>query len=120
FDSPKRSAAWVKLDERAEVNQQNETKKKIDEMVKRIQFTKVKTEHGWTTYSATIENTSGVNLEWFDININLIDENDVVIDTESAYHSNVWKPNQKVLFDFNTQNTDFTKMEWEAEYSIIE
>lgn len=102
------------------VKEQNEIIKKIDMMVNNIQFNKVKTEYGWTTYSATVENTSGVSLEGFNININLLDENDIIVDTQTVYHSHVWKPNQKVLFEFTTEKTNFKKMEWDAEYYITE
>ncbi|MEH6939207.1 FxLYD domain-containing protein [Bacillus sp. JJ664] len=100
------------------VNEQNEIKKKIDEMVHNIKFNKVKSEYDWVTYNATVENTSGADLDSFDISINLIDKNGVVIGTESSYYENTWKPGQKVLFEFSTDITKFDKMEWEAEYYI--
>jgi hypothetical protein len=102
------------------VNEQNAIQEKVDEMVRNITFNKVKTEYDWTTYSATLENTSGVDLEGFSIEINLLDANGVIIGTESSYHDNTWKPGQKVLFEFETDITGFEKMEWEAEYYIPE
>ncbi|NYF23636.1 FxLYD domain-containing protein [Sporosarcina sp. JAI121] len=100
------------------VVEQNDIQQKIEEIVHNIKFNKVKTEYGWDTYNATVENTSGVDLDSFNIEIDLLDKDGVVIGTESSYHSNTWKSGQKVLFEFSTDITGFVKMEWEADYYI--
>ncbi|WP_374055818.1 FxLYD domain-containing protein [Rossellomorea sp. FM04394] len=89
-------------------------------MVRNINFTKVKTEYDWTTYTTTLENTSGADLESFNIDINFFDAEGVIIGTAFAYHENTWKSGQKVLFEFETDIQDFEKMEWEADYYIAE
>lgn len=102
------------------VNQQLEIEGKIEDMIRNVTFEKVKTEYDWTTYQATIENTSGVALESFSFDINLVDKEKVIIGSEYAYHSGTWKPGEKVLFEFSTDVKGFDKMEWEAEYYIAE
>ena len=59
-------------------------------------------------------------MDGFNIEINLLDKDGVVIGTESSYHDNTWKSGQKVLFEFTTDITGFEKMEWEADYYITE
>lgn len=102
------------------VIEQNDTQQKIEEIVHNIKFNKVKTDYGWDTYNATVENTSGVDLDGFNIEIDLLDKDGVVIGTEGSYHDNTWKSGQKVLFEFTTDITGFEKMEWEADYYIEE
>jgi hypothetical protein len=102
------------------VKKENKITEKIDEMVRNINFTKVKTEYDWTTYTSTLENTSGADLESFNIDINFFDAEGVIIGTAFAYHENTWKAGQKVLFEFETDIQDFEKMEWEADYYIAE
>ncbi|MCA1063919.1 FxLYD domain-containing protein [Rossellomorea sp. AcN35-11] len=102
------------------VKKENKITENIEEMVRTINFTEVKTEYDWTTYNTTLENTSGADLESFSIDINFFDAEGVIIGTAYAYHDNTWKAGQKVLFEFETDIQEFEKMEWEADYYIAE
>jgi hypothetical protein len=102
------------------VKKQNEIEQKIQEMVRNIKFEKGPTEYDWTKYSTTLENTSGVDFAYFTIDINLLDKDGVVVGTAIASHDNTWKSGQKVLFEFETDITNFEKMEWEADYEIAD
>lgn len=99
------------------VNTEKEYKTKIDEMIKNIKFAPTK-EHDWYEYSAVVENTSGVAMDYLELEIDLMDKDGVVVDTAQIYHSNVWKPNQKIKLEFQTDK-EVSKMEWTADYDII-
>nr|WP_243460922.1 FxLYD domain-containing protein [Clostridioides difficile] len=92
-------------------------KKKIDAMVKGIKFEKVKDEYDWKTYQATVENTSDLDLQDFYLDINLIDKDGVIIETQTSTSVNgTWKKGQKVRLEFNTDK-NFEKIEWTPHYS---
>lgn len=97
------------------VKKEDEYNKKIDKMIKNIKFDKRKEEYGWYTYTAVVENTSGISLNYLELNIDLLDEEGVVIDTAYVDHYNVWKPGQKIELEFETDE-NIAKMEWTADY----
>ncbi len=101
------------------VKEKNDTKAKIDEMLKGIKFEKVKEEYGWKDYEAIVENTSGVNFDGFYLDVDLLDSDDVVVETAFSSADGTWKSGQKVKLTFSTEK-DFEKMEWDAEYYIKE
>ncbi|KPI51588.1 hypothetical protein C4097_10640 [Clostridioides difficile] len=99
------------------VNEENASKEKIDAMVKGIKFEKVKDEYDWKTYQATVENTSDLDLQDFYLDINLIDKDGVIIDTQTSTSINgTWEKGQKVRLEFDTDK-DFEKIEWTPHYS---
>lgn len=99
------------------VNEENDSKEKIDAMVKGIKFEKVKDEYDWKTYQATVENTGDLDLQDFYLDINLIDKDGVIIETQTSTSVNgTWKKGQKVRLEFNTDK-DFEKIEWTPHYS---
>ncbi|MFY9282825.1 MAG: FxLYD domain-containing protein [Miniphocaeibacter sp.] len=93
--------------------------KEIEDIVNKVEFTKVKEEYGSSYYEAVVENTSSVEFEHFSLEISLIDEEGIIV--ESTYSNNIsnWKPGQKFKFEFVTQTT-FAKMEFEPQYFIKE
>ncbi|MCC0697650.1 FxLYD domain-containing protein [Clostridioides sp. ES-S-0048-02] len=99
------------------VNEKNASKEKVDAMVKGIKFEKVKDEYDWKTYQATVENTSDLDLQDFYLDINLVDKESVVIDTQTTSGINgTWKKGQKVRLEFTTDK-EFEKIEWIPHYS---
>ncbi|MGL5694201.1 MAG: FxLYD domain-containing protein, partial [Peptostreptococcaceae bacterium] len=111
FDDLKTNAQVVK--------ENQEFQSKIDTILKGIKFEIVKDEYGWKDYEAVVENTSGVDLEGFYLNIDLIDKDGIVVDTTMASHNGIWKNGQKYKFTFSTDKT-FEKMEWTAEYYTVQ
>lgn len=110
--------AFAELKQNAQVvKENNEIKEKIDAISKSIKFEKVKEEYGWKDYSATVENTSGVDLESFYLDVKLIDAEGVVVESNPVATSGVWKNGQKIKLEFSTDK-NFEKIEWDAEYYI--
>lgn len=100
------------------INKEKKYTAKIDEMIKNIKFNNPVEQYGWYEYSAVVENTSGVALDYLELDIDLMDKEGVVVDTANIYHSNVWKPNQKIRLEFQTEK-QVDKMEWTADYEIV-
>ena len=69
-------------------------------------------------YAAVVENTAGFDFKTFQVRVNLLDKDDVIV--ESTYASvNNWEDGQKAKFDF-WYNEEFEKISvksdyWEAE-----
>lgn len=100
------------------VNSEKEHKAKIDAIIKNIKFDAPVEEYGWYKYSTVVENTSEVAIDYLEIEIDLMDKDGIVVDTAHIYHSNVWKPNQKIKLEFETDK-QVNKMEWSADYQIV-
>lgn len=98
------------------VKEKNDVKAKIDTMVKGIKFEKVKQEYDWKDYEAIVENTSGVDLESFYLDIKLLDKDGVVVESNTASADN-WNKGEKVKLTFMTDK-NFEKIEWNPEYYI--
>ncbi|MEW9080802.1 hypothetical protein [Terrisporobacter glycolicus] len=101
------------------VKEKNDTKEKIDKMLKNIKFKKVKDEYGWKDYEAVVENTTGVDLEYFYLDVKLIDSDDVIIESIPSTVDGTWANGKKVKLTFSTDKK-FKKLEWTADYSIKE
>ncbi|QQK06968.1 FxLYD domain-containing protein [Miniphocaeibacter halophilus] len=93
--------------------------KEIEDIVNKVEFTKVKEEYGSSYYEAVVENTSSVEFENFAFEISLIDEEGIIVESTYSNSVNNWKPGQKFKFEFMTQ-TAFAKMEFEPQYFIKE
>lgn len=99
------------------VKEKNDIQVKIDEMLKSIKFEKVKDEYGWKDYEAIAQNTSGVDLEGFYLDVKLLDSEGVVVESNPVYVDGVWTKDKKVKLTFSTEK-DFEKLEWTAEYYV--
>lgn len=55
----------------------------------------------YLTYSAVLENDSDLTFYYFSFDINLLDADGVVVDTQTAYTDN-WEPGTKHRFEFST------------------
>lgn len=101
------------------VKEKNDVKAKIDTMVKGIKFEKVKEEYDWKDYEAIVENTSGVDLESFYLDIKLLDKDGVVVENNTTAATSNWKKGEKIKLTFMTDK-NFEKIEWTPEYYIKE
>lgn len=50
-------------------------------MLKSIKFKKVKDEYSWKDYESVVENTTGSDMEYFYLDVKLIDSDDVIIES---------------------------------------
>lgn len=103
-----------------EVKNQNTAYEKVKELAKSIQFTKVDDPNLGDTffkYEATVENTSGFDLQSVNMIVKLIDEAGVVVDQQYIY-ANDWKQGEQRKFDFMTDKT-FSKTEISVQNSFL-
>lgn len=98
------------------VKENKEIQKKIDEMVKDINFEKVNSEYGFDNYSDIVENSTNLKFDDFVLVVSLLDKDGVVIDIQYVNILN-WKPNQNVKFEFSTDKK-FNSIEYEYTYYI--
>ena len=96
------------------VKENNNLNKEIEKLSKNIEFTKDNEEYGYKDYSAIVENTTSAKFDSFYLDIKLVDEDGITIDTAMVSADN-WKPGEKVKFEFSTDK-DFEKIEWSYEY----
>lgn len=101
------------------VEEKNDTKEHIDNMVKKIKFEKVKEEYDWDYYEATVENTSGVNFDYFYLDIKLLDSEGIIVESNNAGIDGNWDKDKKAKLTFSTDK-EFEKLEWTADYYINE
>lgn len=94
----------------------NEVKdnEKIEEDVKKAEFKVTNSSGGWKDYEAVIKNDTDTDYEYFNIKINLLDKDEVILESTTAYVEN-WKAGQKARFKFST-DCDFDSISMECEY----
>ena len=103
------------IKDNAQVVKENDNlNKEIEKISKSIEFVKVNEEYGYKDYSAVVENTTSVKFDDFYVDVKLIDEDGIIVDTNTVGAQN-WGPGEKVKFEFSTDK-DFEKMEWSCEY----
>lgn len=111
--------SFTELKQNAQIIKENdEIKQKIDEMVKGINFEKVKEEYGWKDYEVVVQNTTDVDFEDFYLDVKLIDSDGVIVES-NIVSSGSWKKDKKVKLDFTTDK-NFEKLEWDYEYYVKE
>lgn len=91
------------------VTKKENREKAVKKLVKHIEFEKVSDEYGYKEYSATVKNKTGIDFNYFTLEINLIDDEDVIVETTYAGIQN-WKDGDKAKFRFGTEQ-DFTDMD---------
>ena len=87
-------------------------------LIDQVMFLNVRNDDNLHTYETTIRNTTSLTYEWFQLEVDLLDENGEVLDTEIARVS-WWDPNERLRFTFVTR-FDFSAMDvrvaqWELE-----
>lgn len=99
-----------------QVTEENEKEEKVQALVESIEFGLAEDDgYGWKTYNAVVENTTEMTFSYFNLTINLLDQDDVIVETTYANVSN-WGKGQKVKFEFMTDK-EFAATQVGAEYS---
>lgn len=83
------------------VNKEKDIKNKVEEMVLNIEFQEESRNGNYVTYSAVVENTTGITFDFFNINPKLLDSEDIVLSVGHA-NTNNWQPGEKSKFSFMT------------------
>lgn len=91
------------------VQKSEDEKEAIEKLLKDFHFEQTADEYGFKTYTATVQNSSGYDFDEFDVNINLLDSDGTLVETQYAYVSN-WKNGQSAKFEFET-DTEFSSTE---------
>lgn len=99
------------------VNQKLEFEQTIENMINTDTFVITKNSYGLRTYQITVENLTNKTFQYFGLDINLLDDNGVIIDSSSSNLINNFSPGQKSLFEFMTDKTPST-MTWSANYYV--
>ena len=88
---------------------------KVNELANKIKFKMTKNDYGYKPYSAVAKNTSGLNFSYFNLNINLLDKDGVIIESTSASVNN-FSEGAKARFEFSTDKSfkkiDIKTIEW--------
>ncbi len=63
------------------VSEKEKQKKMIDKLVNSMKFELAEDDYGYRTYTATVQNNTGLNFSTFDININLLDNDGTIVET---------------------------------------
>lgn len=63
------------------VSEKEKQKKLIDKLVSSMKFELAEDDYGYRTYTATVQNNTGINFSTFDININLLDNDGTIVET---------------------------------------
>ena len=84
------------------VNANEEKEEKITAMLDGVQFQESSDNGGgWKTYQAVVENTTGIDFKTFCANINLINADDVIVET-AYYQVSAFNNGTKAQFEFST------------------
>ncbi|MBR3126035.1 MAG: FxLYD domain-containing protein [Mogibacterium sp.] len=81
----------------------------VQDIISSTTFELAEDDYGWKKYQAVVENTTDKTFDSFCYNINLVDKDGVVVETQNAYTEN-WKPGDKHRFEFSTE-AEFDKIE---------
>jgi len=81
----------------------------VQDIISSTTFELKEDDYGWKTYEAVVENTTDKTFENFWFDINLVDNDGVVVETQNTYTEN-WKPGDKHRFKFSTE-AEFDKIE---------
>ena len=81
----------------------------VRQLLDQIQFLHINTIGGRKKFETTVKNTTSLTFQWFSLDVNLLDENGEILETESIKVTS-WKPDQKHRFNFTTLE-DFSAVE---------
>jgi hypothetical protein len=97
-----------------EVTKAEDNKALIKTMTDSIKFEKIEDSYGYKKYQAVVENTTGIDFSGFELSINLLDKDGVILNTTYASVGN-WQKGQKAKFEFSSDK-DFTSTSIVARY----
>ena len=83
--------------------------KMVRELLDQIQFLHINTNADKKTFETTVKNTTSLTFEWFSLDVNLLDENGEILETNNIKVT-YWKPDQKNRFNFITDQ-EFTAID---------
>ena len=83
------------------VAEQESAEAAIQQMLGTIQFEEVEDNGGYKTYQAVVENTTGIDFDTFNITINLLDSDGVIVET-TYDNVSAFTQGAKVQFEFIT------------------
>ena len=87
------------------VNTRSEQEKAVKKLVKKLDFKVVEDDgYGWKTYEAILDNTTEYEIKDLSLEINLLDEDGIIIDTMYTDANNVAK-GQKAKMSFETDKS---------------
>ena len=93
------------------VDDKEKKQKAVDKICKKMKF-KQADEHGY--YEAVVENTAGFTFKNFDVYVNLLDKDGVIVESTYANVNN-WEAGQKAKFEF-WYDGDFDKISVKSNY----
>lgn len=99
-----------------EKNQQLESQ--VQQMADTIVFELVSKSYGWADYEAVIENITDKTFETFNVDINLLDADGIILETAYAWVEN-FAPGKKAKLEFST-DTAFESYEIVIDYYVAE
>lgn len=99
------------------VSEKEKQEKAIDELVSSMKFELVEDDYGYKTYVATVQNNTGSNFSTFDIDINLLDNDGVIVETDYDSISQ-FKNGATAKFKFST-DVDFASTQVSTQYYEI-
>ena len=88
----------------------------VEEMLLMMEFVVIDDSFGLRKYQCIAENTSGIDFTEFDLTINLINNEDIILETTYASVAN-WSIGQKASFEFTTDK-EFVTVELMAIYAV--
>lgn len=96
------------------VEEKEDKEGEVQQLVNSIKFELKKDDYGYKTYSAVVENTTGISFEYMNLEINLLDEDGVIV--ESTYSSvENFNSGSKARFEFDTME-EFETYEIDADW----
>ncbi|KXT76836.1 FxLYD domain-containing protein [Streptococcus sp. DD12] len=103
-----------------EVKQNSDNAQKVTDLIKSITFTKdeASSDEYLSSYTATVENTTGLTIANISLTVKLIDDQGVTVDEQSLFANN-WTNGEKKRFEFTTDKT-FAKTEISIDYQSID
>ena len=87
-------------------------------MADTIVFELVSKSYGWADYEAVIENITDKTFETFNVDINLLDADGIILETAYAWVEN-FAPGKKAKLEFST-DTAFESYEIVIDYYVAE
>ena len=88
------------------VTENNEMQEKIQKMVDSLNFELIENDYGFKTYRAIIENITEKTITDFALDVSLINNDDIIVETTGAYAQNL-EPGQKAYIEFSS-SADFS------------
>lgn len=98
-----------------EASEASEQEDAINKIVQKLEFEVTEDDgYGWKTYQAVFDNTTDFDIENVSIDVNLLDEEGTIVETQYVYGDNISK-GQKAKMEFET-DVSFDRIELKVDY----